>query len=300
MPLPNFLIIGTTKGGTTSLYKYLRVHPEVYMSPVKEPRYFAFDNTNSDHVSRVPNTYPITSIKQYQKLFDGVNEEKAIGEASPMYLNSPIAAARIKSCLPEVKLIASLRNPVDRAYSHYLMYYREGRVKAPFIDAYRNVEGVDRYCQHYIGTSNYFEKLKRYFDLFEQLQIKVIFLEDLKNDTTGIVRDIFQYIDVDTNFEPVLSKIHNQGGYPKNGAGYSLARYGFLSPKIYSRISPLLKPMVPQFIVDFRKNLMQKNLGKPPQLTADVREEVIDFYREDILKTQDLIQKDLSSWLQKD
>ena len=300
MSLPNFLIIGTTKGGTTSLYKYLREHPEVYMSPVKEPRYFAFDNTNPDHVSRVPNTYPITTIEQYQKLFDGVNGEKAIGEASPMYFNSPIAAARIKSCLPDVKMIASLRNPVDRAYSHYLMYYLAGRIKAPFIDAYRNVEGADKSSQHYIETSNYFEKMKRYFDLFEQSQIKVIFLEDLKKDTKSIVRDVFQYIDVDTSFEPDLTKVHNQGGYPKNGKLYSLARYGLLTPKMYFKLNSLLKPVIPQIIVDFRKKLMQKSLKQAPQLTAEIREEVINFYREDILKTQDLIKRDLSSWLQKD
>ena len=300
MPLPNFLIIGTTKGGTTSLYKYFRAHPEIYMSPVKEPRYFAFDHTNPDHLRLVPHSYPITSMEQYLTLFDDVNGEKAIGEASPIYLNSPIAAARIKDCIPDVKLLVSLRNPVDRAYSHYLMYYREGHVKSPFVDAFRDLEGAEKRCRHYVRTSFYYEKLKRYFDLFDRSQIKLILLEDLQKDPTGVIRELFQYVEVDDAFMPELSKVYNPGGYPKNRTLYSLARCGFLAPSMYYRVSSALKPFVPRFMIDLRRKMMQRNLQKPPTMKAEIREEVTSFYREDILKTQELIQRDLSSWLKKD
>ena len=300
MPLPNFLIIGTTKGGTTSLYQYFRAHPEVYMSPVKEPRYFAFDHTNPEHQAGVPHRYPITSMEEYLALFDDVKGEKAIGEASPMYLNSPIASARIKSCIPDVKLVVSLRNPVDRAYSHYLMYHREGNIKSSFIDAFRDLERVDSYSQHCVRTSLYYEKLRRYYDIFDRDQIKVVFLEDLMDAPLSVLRELFRYIDVEETFVPEVSKVHNPGGSPKNRTLYSIVRYGFLPRSLYYRISATLKPVVPRIIVELRRKLMQRNLERPPQLTPEIREEVTDFYREDIARTQELIQKDLGCWLQND
>jgi hypothetical protein len=248
----------------------------------------------------VPYTYPVTSLEQYLTLFNDVKGENAIGEASPMYLNSPIAAARIKSSIPDVKLVASLRNPVDRAYSHYLMYYRQGKTKAPFIDAFRNIEAAESCCQHYVRTSFYAEKLKRYFDLFDRSQIKLIFLEDLQKNSISVIRELFQYLEVDETFVPEISKVHNLGGIPTSRTLHSLARYGFLPPRMYYRMSAMLKPLVPRFMVNFRRKMMRMSLDKPPPMAPEIRQQLIDFYREDILKTQELIQKDLSSWLQKD
>src|SRR5437868_623089 len=109
MTLPNFLIIGAAKAGTTSLHHYLRQHPDVYMGP-REPRYFAREGADAE--SPVIRTRDV-----YEQLFDGVTTEHAIGEGSPQYLNHPIAPDEIAAELPDVKLIVSLRNPADRAYS---------------------------------------------------------------------------------------------------------------------------------------------------------------------------------------
>src|SRR5512142_2021892 len=102
MTLPNFLIIGASRSGTTSLFEYLRQHPEIYMSPVKEPMYYWEEG-------RGQYDYGVSTREAYERLFDGVTNERAIGEASPQYLRSPTAPARIAADLPDVRLIATLR-----------------------------------------------------------------------------------------------------------------------------------------------------------------------------------------------
>lgn len=128
MPLPNFLIIGPGRTGTTSLYYYLKQHPEIYMSPIKETNFFAYEQgkPGRSQISKRYNIFPIKNIEAYSALFKAVTKEKAIGEASPRYFFTPQAAERIKLILPEVKLIAILRDPVERAFSSYLRRNRDG------------------------------------------------------------------------------------------------------------------------------------------------------------------------------
>ena len=135
MPWPNFFIIGAAKSGTTSLYHYLKQHPQIYMSPVKEPRFFAFHGETLeidryDQLSRADLRLiladSITKPSDYLALFNGVKDEKAIGEASPLYLQIPQVAARIHQFIPHAKLLAVLRNPIDRTYSQFLMHSRNG------------------------------------------------------------------------------------------------------------------------------------------------------------------------------
>ncbi len=127
MPTPNFFVIGAARSGTTSLYHYLKQHPQIYISPVKEPRFFAFkgvaDNLDSYYEPSGSDIVKesITSFEAYCALFQGVSCEKAIGEASPLYLWSSKACENIHQTIPDAKLIAILRDPVERAFSHFLL-----------------------------------------------------------------------------------------------------------------------------------------------------------------------------------
>ena len=128
MKMPNFMIIGAAKAGTTALYKYLEEHPQIFMSPQKEPRFFALEGEKIDF--RGPGAMTrfryVTDIETYRLLFKNVSNELAIGEASTWYLYIPKAAKGIRHYLPNVKLIVMLRDPVQRAYSNFLGLRREG------------------------------------------------------------------------------------------------------------------------------------------------------------------------------
>ena len=101
MTMPNFLIIGAMKSGTTTLYDSLNAHPQIYMSRLKEPHFFSYDGTQN---------FPITNLEDYQALFRGVSNETLIGEASTTYLFNSKAPERIRHYIPQAKLIAILRD----------------------------------------------------------------------------------------------------------------------------------------------------------------------------------------------
>lgn len=137
--VPNFFIVGAAKSGTTSLYHYLKQHPEIYMSPVKEPKYFLAS------INKFPHNGPgdievdkkiIRTWDEYLKLFSNASVEKCIGEASCGYLYyCELVAPSIKRISPEAKIIIVLRNPVERAFSAYCYLFREGRETLSFEEA---------------------------------------------------------------------------------------------------------------------------------------------------------------------
>ena len=285
MTLPNFLIIGAHKAGTSSLYHYLREHPEIYMPTLKEARFFAYDESNPDHQRKVPKTYPITSMQEYEALFREVKNEKAIGEASPEYLNNARAAERIRECLPSAKLIASLRNPIDRTYSEFIMRRRSGNENRSISEAVSSNE-------RWIKTGFYYENLIRYIDGYSNSQIEIVLFEDLVADPLKIVQRLFTFLEVDDTYIPDISKQYNPGGVPKNKVLNSFFNL-IKNPSIKRSINLL----VPDSLANIGRNIRQRNLEKPPSLSSEARQQMLPIFREDILKLQELIQRDLSSWL---
>ena len=284
--LPDFIIFGALKGGTTSLYQYLKQHPEVYMNPsLKEARFFAYDEDDPILRNKPDKLFPIKTFEAYQDLFEGVSVEKAVGEASPGYLESPIAATRIKASIPDIKLIASLRNPVERAYSLYLMAFRSGSEKRSTSEAF---EDTGYWYQRF----GYYKNLKRYFDQFDDQQIKIILFEDIKNDDASVTQDLYRFIGVDDSFVPDTSTIHNPGGIPKNRILNTL-----LKNKLPKQLKSLLPKKSHLWVASIKANIKKKNLEKAPPLPVDLRARLALEFRDDILKLQDLLKRDLSMWL---
>jgi hypothetical protein len=127
--LPSFLVVGAAKSGTTALHEYLRQHPQIFMSPIKETNFFALDGTRPSFGgprAEILNNDAIWRFEDYARLFSGVTDERAIGEVCPRYLFTAGTACRIKRRLPEVRIVAVLRNPADRAFSGFSMYRRDG------------------------------------------------------------------------------------------------------------------------------------------------------------------------------
>jgi hypothetical protein len=297
--MPNFFLIGAAKSGTTALYHYLKQHPQIYMSSVKEPNFFAFENKKLDFSGPgddwVINT-TVTNLDDYLRLFDKVTNESAIGEASWKYLYYPGTAESIKRHIPEARLFVVLRNPVDRAYSHFIMMRQKAREpKINFAEAVKQEQqrisdnwGAD---WHYIQVGLYYNNLKRFFDLFGRDQIKVFLYEDLKNSPLIMLQDIFKFLKVDDDFVPDISVKHNQGLVPQNRPLHTFLRTS-------SPLKSFAKMLVPKAFRKHIKNQIHKiNLTKPKPLDQSTREEISKLFREDILKLQRLIKRDLSSWL---
>jgi len=297
MRLPNFLIIGAAKSGTSSLYYYLKQHPQVFMAVPKEPYFFELEGENLTFAGpgdQERRRGAVTQLEDYYELFQDVKDEVAVGEASTTYLDSPKAPERIKHYIPDSKIIAILRNPVDRAYASFLHLWRDGHEtvkdfsQALKLEDERIKENWGLLWQYKTRQFTY-EKLKRYFDLFDREQIKVYIYEDWRGDNHFVLKDIFQFLGVDEDFIPDLSKRLNVGGVPKNEAFNVFLRRS-------NRIKDFIKPIIPRPI---RKSIQNKfiNLNmKRVELSPDIRRKLIHVYKDDILKVQDLIRYDLSHW----
>lgn len=299
MTMPNFLIIGAAKAGTTSLYYYLNQHPEIYMSPLKEPHFFSFEGETLSfrRAGNQPdpiNQTAVTCLEQYTQLFQGVTAEKRIGEASPSYLHTPKAAERIKFYIPEVKLVVILRHPAERAYSAFMGQYLNGVQKGePYLkDFTETVHSEERLMQEnwtpiffYKKLGFYYEQLSYYYRLFPKEQIHVCLNEDLQGDANQVLANIFQYLEVDKQFIPNTSQRAGASGVPKNEFLYRFLK----NPTLKS----LLKPLIPKGM----GQSLEKAMLNKPRMTSEIRQELVALYQEDVLKLQDLIQRDLSNWL---
>lgn len=299
MTLPNFLLIGAMKAGTTSLYRYLKRHPQIFMSPVKEPNFFALEG----QVLTDPRV-TVTHIDDYRALFANVTDEVAVGEASVRYLYTPKAAERIQHYIPDAKLIAVLRNPVERAFSAYAYQFSRGSDLSPTFDAALDLEteriqqGYDCWW-HYRAMGFYYAQLQTYYQRFDSTQIRIYLYEDFCDRPHDIVTDAFRFLGVDDQIALNVDRRHNPTRVPKN-----MAIHTFLTKP--HPIKELIKPLVPQAMrYKLVKGMRTRNLTRPEEaakaaprcISANAKAALVDAYRDDVLKLQDLLQRDLSHWL---
>jgi len=216
---PNFFIVGAAKCGTTSLHEYLGKHPRIYMSPVKEPHFFSQVSftRESEHFVR-----SVTGEADYAALFEGAEGFDAVGEASPSYLWYERAPYRIRERVPEARIIILLRDPVERAYSHYLADVRNDRVRLPFYEALlqdaareKKVWGVSRL---YVELGRYAPQMRRYFEIFSRERVRVYLFDDLKRDPEAILREVALFLDVDPDGMSGAGRdaVHNAYSAPRN------------------------------------------------------------------------------------
>jgi hypothetical protein len=275
MTLPTFLIIGAAKAGTTLLYDQLALHPEVFMPEIKEPRFFSYKGFGSDFKN------PVKTLEAYEALFARVTTETAIGEASPQYLYSPIAPQRIRDTLPEVQLIVSLRHPADRVFSGYQLNLRNsGRNEGvPFREAFRTDPVLRR---------GYHEDLARYLALFRREQLHVVLFDDLVARGPETLAEVHRVIGVTPRPPEAAPAVSNPGGLPRNRRLHALLQSPQL--RLFGR------RFAPKAVMDAGRALRSRNLEKQRFDPAD-RAMVTEHFREDVLRTQELIGRDLSAWL---
>ena len=220
MILPNFIILGAAKAGTTALYHYLKQHPQIGMSRIKETNNLALKGDSldfrgpgdCDYIKR----FTITNQVDYLDQFADCWGKLAIGEASPLYLYSPKVPSEIKGLVPNAKLIAILRNPVDRAYSAFLHLVRDGReTTRDFAEALRlepsRISDYWEHIWHYVAMGRYADQLARYFALFDRDQIRVYLYRDIRLNLSATLVDIYRFLEVDDSFHADVSTRHNAG-----------------------------------------------------------------------------------------
>lgn len=297
MTMPNFIVIGAGKSGTTALHRYLKQHPEIYMSSPKELRFFPFEDRPPDF--RGPGDKEdmetaVKTIEDYRARFTEGARFPARGESSPLYLYYPRTAERIRHHIPDVKLIAILRHPADRAYSQYLMKRRDGREHLNFADALaaeeQRISNGWSHHWHYRRRGFYAAQLRLYFDLFKREQIRIYLYEDYVADPVGLMQDIFRFLNVDDSFVPDVSVRHNVSNVPR-----SRALQTFLTEP--RPVKNLFKSYVPaSWSRGVGDRLRRHNITKPP-LPEKLRRQLIETYREDITELQHMLGRDLSHWL---
>ena len=296
---PNFFIVGAAKCGTTSLYHYLSQHPDVYMSPNKEPHWF----------SRIPDvpgrgSHPVASEEEYLRLFKGRTSESAVGEASPSYLWDKSAPHRIFDAVPQARIIAILRNPVERAYSHYMMDVRADKQELSFAKALERdlraeVKGWG-VSDQYIDLGLYAAQVQRYLETFGSARVKVFLYEELVGDPKALLRSAFGFLDVEPGYaEEIRTDVqYNKYSVPRN----RLAKKVLGSRLFRSQLSRALRARMisnDQIRAQLRQSLLFRE-GAKSTMDADSRQLLMDLYRPDIRRLQDLLDRDLSNWLRED
>lgn len=283
---PDFFIVGAGKSGTTSLYHYLQQHPHIWMPKFKEPHYFG---------EYRPPGYSEITLQEYLSLFAQAPRDLRVGEASTFYLYSPSAAQQIKDFCPLAKIIIILRNPISRAYSHYWFQVRNGRESSSFEEVVKaeieNTIGDNNDIFPYLSLGCYYNQIKRYYNNFKKEQIKILLFDDLKDHTSKTCSDIFSFLEIDPNIQVKTSKIFNRSGVHKS----KLIAY-LINPKI--AIKKPLRLIIP---LDWRIKILEfiidKNIKPAPPMDEQTKNFLKEYYKDEILNLELLLERDLRSWL---
>lgn len=238
--LPNLVIIGAMKCGTTSLHRYLELHPQIYMAPAKELDFF---------IQKKP--FYQKGLSWYESNFDGAQAKgKAIvGEASPNYTKChafPDVPKCMHEVIPDTKLIYILRDPIKRAVSHYLHQYVARHEHREINEALKDLEN-----NHYIKSSQYGLQLEYFLPYYSIEKILVLTLEELSSDSAAVLRKVFKFLEVDPTFQhPDFLKVHHQSAVKRRQTSigaqlYSLPQGPRLC-KLFSKVAtkPVDKPIL--------------------------------------------------------
>jgi hypothetical protein len=275
------------------LYWYLTEHPAVFMSPVKETNFFAYGRDADGRLlygDPEVHHFPVQTMAEYERLFDQADGAAGIGEASPIYLECPQAADRIRAAVPSVRIIASLRHPVERAYSDYLMHLRH---RGQRFDPARDLTVRAPWAapdSRWMQVSRYHAQLERYYAAFPRTHIHVSLFDDLKRDALGMVQDVYRFIGVDPAFAPDFDTPHAIGGLP--------ARRWLERMLTHRAVGAVMKPILPMGAANWVRRMRARNLKKAPPLPADLRRELTTrIFRDEIERTGRLIGRSLTHWL---
>lgn len=298
--LRNAFIVGAAKSGTTALYYLLNQHPGVCTPVVKEPNYFCNIGNSSDpvHPGNGPGdegTVWTKSLEKYHKLYDPQKQHSLKLDSSVSYLYSTTAASQIADYDPESKIIMVLRNPVERAFSHYKHLLRDGRETASFEEALsREEERIQKgweFSWHLTNMGMYSDQIQRYFDHFDRDQIRIFLFEDIKEDIASVVHEITSFVELESYDYDLEQQSHNESGLARSWLlsrmvnwvlGYKATINKIIPPKITHKALQLFRAV---------------NVRKSDLKIADkTRHQLLAKFDAEIRKTEKLIDRNLEIW----
>ncbi|MEZ0075416.1 sulfotransferase [Planotetraspora sp. GP83] len=294
MALPDFLVIGVPKAGTTALHAALARHPGLFMSAVKEPKFFLTDGpppakggpgdaeTYREHVWR---------RDDYEALFEGAPPGTLRGESTPFYLYDLAAQRRIRETVPGAKLIVSLRDPVERAHSNWTHLWSAGL--EPIGDVIRACAEEKRRAAagwapfwHYIGLGRYGEQLRHLFTLFPREQVLLFRYRDLVDRPADTLDRICGFLGVERGLVGEVPK-ENVTAHPPESRRHELL----------SQLVRLGDRVLGQRLTAPLERVLQREGRARRPLTWPERQELLSYFAADIAVLQDVTDEDFSDWL---
>jgi len=280
---PNFFIVGAPKAGTSSLYAYFNDISGIYMSPVKEPNFFSRSTFADDHPIK-----PIRDKKKYLELFKGVKDEKIIGEASTSYLADPDAPKLIHEVSPDAKILISLRDPVEQAFSAYLMFLRVRALKTSFHEQIKkeiNEKIKNSFRSIRLDRNLNFENVKRYQNIFGNNAVKIIIFEEFVNDTKSEMESILKFLGINYSLDNFKPEIYNKFAVSRGPAAKLILKNKSLKRAASKILSQSTRKTL-------REKLLVKNPTKPTMEFSD-RKSLVKFYYDDVQKLKELLGRNL-------
>lgn len=281
MRWPNFFIVGAPRSGTASMYAYLKQHPEIWVSVLKEPHFFGTDLTVQPHTIR--------DEALYLELFAGAGERPRRGEASVWYLSSKKAPYEIHERSPRARILVMLRDPAEMACSLHALYVRTGNEDLARFEEALAAEPERRQGRRiperayfpegllYTEVARYAEKVERYFEVFGRGNVSCILFDDFVRDTARVYRETLEFLEVDTGFEAELDRKRAN------------ERVRMLSIRQMRGVSPELRSRL-------RFDGTKYHAGPREALAASVKRRLRELFAPDVERLGRLLERDLSPW----
>ncbi len=285
----DFLVIGAAKSGTTWLHQMLKQHPQVCLPGPKELHYFNRRFTENPLVDNYNYDKPVS---WYLSFFKHAKEGQVLGEMCPTYLWDEDAAQRIHDFNPNLKLVAILRQPVERLYSYYLFLVQRGSlVDCSFAEALQRRPDLPR-------RGNYYTHLSRFLELFPREQLKVLLYDDLMADNRRFLLEVENYLGLDEFIPPDIDRRSNITGAPRfKRLNHTLFRLRlFLRNNRLNWALDLLRKLGIAYALEQWRTRSAVPYEEKPLLDDKIKSELLDYYHDEIDKLEGLIQRDLSAW----
>lgn len=275
---PNLFIVGAPRSGTTSLYEYLKNTNNIFMSPIKEPNFFSVSVNTSLFISK-----PIRDEKKYLELFNDATTESILGEATASYLWDPKAPSLIKNKVHTAKIIAILRDPVERSFSDYLYLRSLGTENSSFHSAItRSIDSKPDFLGRIIHAGMYSKQVERYLQNFSSGNVKILIFEEFIENTKTSVSEILKFLKIDSDLPKNINNKYNPQTKPKNELITKM-----LQNKTLRRLTN--KTLSRSASIKLKKQMYKET--QKPLFPEEERNFLEEIFKEDVLSLEKIIKR---------